>query len=143
MLPYPPIVLTVPALHVAAKKGEDYGDHPYSWGAGGGFGSGSGGVSGGSLGSGFANREAEFERAEAIVAAHGFMGAIAFAVLFPLGAIFIRAFSFRGLVWVHAAMQLFSYLIALAVMGLGLYIVMNAPFFSVLFFFPIVQCFLC
>ena len=46
----------------------------------------------------------------------------AFAFLFPIGAIIIRTASFRGLVWVHAGIQIFAYLLALAGLGLGVYI---------------------
>lgn len=47
---------------------------------------------------------------------------IAFVVLFPLGAIILRILSFRGLVWVHAAIQVFAYILAVAGLGLGVYI---------------------
>ena len=46
----------------------------------------------------------------------------AFAFLFPLGAILIRVASFRGLIWVHAAIQSLAYALALAGLGLGIYI---------------------
>lgn len=56
------------------------------------------------------------------VIAHGTIMGFAFAFLFPLGAIIIRTSSFRGLVWIHAAIQAFAYLLALAGLGLGVYI---------------------
>lgn len=56
------------------------------------------------------------------VTAHGTIMGFAFAVLFPLGAILIRTASFRGLVWIHAGIQAFAYLLALAGLGLGVYI---------------------
>jgi len=34
----------------------------------------------------------------------------------------MRTASFRGLVWVHAGIQLFAYILALAGFGLGVYI---------------------
>ena len=46
----------------------------------------------------------------------------AFAFLFPLGAILIRVASFRGLIWVHAAIQSLAYALALVGLGLGIYI---------------------
>ena len=46
----------------------------------------------------------------------------AFAFLFPLGAILIRTASFRRLVWVHAGIQIFAYILALTGLGLGVYI---------------------
>lgn len=56
------------------------------------------------------------------VITHGTVMGLAFAVLFPLGAIVIRTASFRGLVWVHAGIQLFAYMLALTGLGLGVYI---------------------
>lgn len=54
--------------------------------------------------------------------AHGIILGFAFAFLFPLGAILIRTASFRGLVWIHAAIQVFAWILALAGLGLGVYI---------------------
>lgn len=54
--------------------------------------------------------------------AHGAIMALVFVILYPLGAIIIRVLSFRSLVWVHAGMQLVSYLLALAGLGLGVYL---------------------
>lgn len=70
------------------------------------------------------------ERAD-VIAIHGLLGAIVFAVTFPFGAIIIRALNFQGLVWVHATVQTISYIGALVVMGLGISIVLNVPGFSV------------
>lgn len=56
------------------------------------------------------------------VITHGTLMGFAFAFLFPLGAIIMRTASFRGLVWVHAGIQLFAYILALAGFGLGVYI---------------------
>ena len=56
------------------------------------------------------------------VITHGTFMGFAFAFLFPLGAIIIRTASFRGLVWVHAGVQLFAYILALTGLGLGVYI---------------------
>ena len=56
------------------------------------------------------------------IVTHGVIMGLAFAVVFPLGAILIRVASFRGLVWVHAAVQSLAYAMALAGMGLGVYI---------------------
>ncbi|KAL8796368.1 MAG: hypothetical protein Q9195_001275 [Heterodermia aff. obscurata] len=43
----------------------------------------------------------------------------AFALLMPIGVFLIRLTSFKGLVWVHAGIQIFAYLAALAAFGLG------------------------
>jgi hypothetical protein len=47
---------------------------------------------------------------------------LAFVVFYPLGAIAIRALSFPGLLWVHAGWMIFAYMMALAMMGLGIWI---------------------
>ena len=56
------------------------------------------------------------------VITHGTVMGFAFAFLFPLGSILIRVSSFRGLIWVHAAIQSLAYALALAGLGLGVYI---------------------
>ena len=53
--------------------------------------------------------------------AHGTVMGFTFAFLFPLGAILIRVASFRGLIWVHAAIQTLAYALALVGLGLGIY----------------------
>lgn len=54
--------------------------------------------------------------------AHGVLAALAFVILFPAGAIAIRLASFPGIVWLHAAFQVFAYLVYIAAFGLGVYI---------------------
>lgn len=56
-----------------------------------------------------------------VLIAHGVLGPIAFAVFYPLGAMAIRLFHFKGLVWMHAGWMVFTYLIVLTVMGLGIW----------------------
>jgi len=58
--------------------------------------------------------------------AHGVLMGLAFAVFFPVGAIVMRVFRFKGLVWVHAASQAFAYILALAGLGLGVWIAVNS-----------------
>ena len=53
---------------------------------------------------------------------HGIAMCLAFIVGFPFGAFLIRLASFRGLVWIHASVQLLSYLVAIIGLGLGVYI---------------------
>lgn len=53
---------------------------------------------------------------------HGVIMCLAFIIGFPLGAFLIRLASFRGLVWIHAAVQLLSYLGAIIGLGFGIYI---------------------
>jgi hypothetical protein len=54
--------------------------------------------------------------------AHGTLAALAFVILFPSGAILMRLASFSGLIWVHAAFQVFAYLVYVVAFGLGVYI---------------------
>jgi hypothetical protein len=54
--------------------------------------------------------------------AHGTLAALAFVILFPTGAIAMRLLSFHGLIWFHAAWQIFTYLVYIAGFGLGVYL---------------------
>lgn len=56
-----------------------------------------------------------------ILIAHGVLASLAFVILFPAGAIAIRLASFPGVVWLHAAFQIFAYLVYIAAFGLGVY----------------------
>ena len=56
------------------------------------------------------------------IPAHGVIMCLAFVIGFPIGAFLMRLMSFRGLVWVHAGVQLLSYLGAIIGLGLGVYI---------------------
>ena len=87
-------------------------------GSSGGYG---GGAAGGSAGA-YASIASNFAKRNKAVVAHGIIMGLAFALLFPSGALLIRVFSFRGLVWVHAAFQLFAYTLAIVGLGLGVYI---------------------
>ncbi|KAK7559724.1 integral membrane protein [Phyllosticta citricarpa] len=98
------------------------------------------------LGQGF---QAEIRRMRRIQTAHGVVAALAWAVFFPAGAISIRVFSFPGLVWFHAAWQIFSYGLYIAGFGLGVYLatqdnymkeyhpIIGVVLFVLLFFQPI------
>ena len=54
--------------------------------------------------------------------AHGVLMCLAFVVFMPAGAIVIRLGHFRGVVNVHAGIQMFAYLMALAGMGVGIWV---------------------
>jgi hypothetical protein len=54
--------------------------------------------------------------------AHGVLASLAFVILFPAGSIAIRLASFPGVVWLHAAFQVFAYLIYIAAFGIGVYL---------------------
>jgi len=51
--------------------------------------------------------------------AHGVLASLAFVIFFPAGAIAIRLASFPGVVWLHAAFQVFAYIVYIAGFGLG------------------------
>ncbi|KAF2816764.1 CBD9-like protein, partial [Mytilinidion resinicola] len=57
-----------------------------------------------------------------MIAAHGVLAALAFVILFPAGAISIRLATFPGVIWLHAAFQVFAYIVYIAAFGLGVYI---------------------
>lgn len=50
---------------------------------------------------------------------HGVLMSAAFAILYPIGAVSIRSFSFKGLIWFHAGWMVFTYLIVLAGTAFG------------------------
>lgn len=56
---------------------------------------------------------------------HAIISTVAFALLFPLGSMGIRSLNIRNLVWIHAGWMVFTYLFALAGMGLGIWIVLE------------------
>ncbi|KAL9098157.1 MAG: hypothetical protein Q9163_006128 [Psora crenata] len=58
----------------------------------------------------------------AAIPLHGTIMSLVFVVSFPLGVFLIRLCSFRGLVWVHAGVQLLALLGALIGLALGIYI---------------------
>jgi hypothetical protein len=57
--------------------------------------------------------------------AHGILAGLCFAVFFPLGAISIRLFSFSGLVWFHAGIQIITTVIFIVAVGLGISMVQD------------------
>lgn len=52
--------------------------------------------------------------------AHGTLAALAFVIFFPFGAIAIRLASFTGVVWFHAAFQIFAYVVYTVAFALGI-----------------------
>ena len=54
-----------------------------------------------------------------IVIVHATLMGFAFVLLMPLGVFLIRLTSFKGLIWAHAGVQIFAYLVAVAAFGLG------------------------
>ncbi|KAF7904093.1 hypothetical protein EAF00_001427 [Botryotinia globosa] len=57
-----------------------------------------------------------------VTIAHGVLGSLAYVILFPSGAIAIRIFNFRNLLWLHAGWMVGAYLIVLASLGMGVWI---------------------
>jgi hypothetical protein len=51
--------------------------------------------------------------------AHGVCAGLSFAVLYPLGAIVMRLFSFSGVIWVHAGIQLITNVLFIVGFALG------------------------
>jgi hypothetical protein len=57
----------------------------------------------------------------AILLCHGILASVAFLVLFPAGAIVMRLGNFKGLVWIHAGIQVFAWVVFVVAFGLGLW----------------------
>ena len=70
--------------------------------------------------------QAFLNRVNKATIAHGTLMCLAFVVFFPLGSSVIRLGSFKGVIYVHAGIQIFAYFLALAGMGLGVYVA-HAP----------------
>ncbi|KAI4856553.1 hypothetical protein E4T45_01983 [Aureobasidium sp. EXF-8846] len=91
-----------------------------------GYGSGSYGSSGSGYGPGSAGFSipfgGDFEKAQRAMIAHGVLASLAFVIFFPFGAISIRLFSFPGLLWFHAVVQIIAYLLFIAAFGIGIYL---------------------
>jgi hypothetical protein len=75
---------------------------------------------------------ANIETRNRILMSHGIIAGLAFVILFPLGAIAIRLFSFPGLVAFHAACQCLGYLFFVVGFGLGVYIANKMDYVSIL-----------
>jgi hypothetical protein len=59
---------------------------------------------------------------QTMLIAHGVLASLAFVILFPAGSIAIRLASFPGVVWLHAAFQVFAYLVYIVAFGIGVYL---------------------
>ncbi|KAF2758050.1 hypothetical protein EJ05DRAFT_493018 [Pseudovirgaria hyperparasitica] len=62
--------------------------------------------------------------------AHGVLASLAMVIFFPLGSITIRLFSFSGLIWVHAGIQMLALFLLTAAVGLGIYIATKLNYLS-------------
>jgi hypothetical protein len=54
--------------------------------------------------------------------AHAAISPLVFALFMPFGAIMIRIFTFRGVLWFHAGWMIFSYILSFAALGTGIYL---------------------
>lgn len=62
----------------------------------------------------------DLPQARAIAMAHGITMALAFLVLFPAGAIFIRVLSVKQTMWIHASCQMLGWCLMLAGFATGM-----------------------
>jgi hypothetical protein len=68
---------------------------------------------------GFSQNGASISSLNMKLMAHGIMAGLCFAILFPFGAISIRLFSFPGLIWFHAGLQIVTQIIFIIAFALG------------------------
>ncbi|KAI9850796.1 MAG: hypothetical protein M1838_005051 [Thelocarpon superellum] len=61
----------------------------------------------------------EHETMLRVLEAHGILMGIAFALLYPLGAITLRLLRVRGVLWIHAGIQMLAYAMSLVAFGMG------------------------
>jgi hypothetical protein len=66
-------------------------------------------------------QDPEIRRINRLIWAHGITMAVAFAVLFPIGATLVKLFRFKGVVWFHSGWQLFTFAVAIAAWAIGIY----------------------
>jgi len=69
--------------------------------------------------------ESEYERLEHLLKVHGVVMGLAFAFLFPTGALIIRALHVRHLAWIHGAWQILAISLALIGLSIGLYVTLT------------------
>lgn len=113
------LVLTVASSTVTA-----YGSHGGSGYYGGSGGRGSGSNDDDDNGSNSAQVLGfNVQTMQAIRIAHGVLASAAFVFFFPVGAIAIRLIPSRLAIWIHAAFQVFAFLIYTAAFGLGIWMV--------------------
>ncbi|KAK4449651.1 hypothetical protein QBC34DRAFT_87310 [Podospora aff. communis PSN243] len=105
---------------VANAQYGGYGGGGRPGGSGSGSGSGFGNGNFGNFGNGAGFDIDAATRARTI---HGILAALSMVVLFPLGSIFMRVIPGRFAIWIHAAAQMIAYLVYIAGVGLGIYLV--------------------
>lgn len=60
--------------------------------------------------------------------AHGVLMSLTFVIFFPLGAILLRVLALDNIIRLHARFQAFAYIVALAGMGLGIYLAVRPSY---------------
>ena len=75
----------------------------------------------GSSGSSTSTGNVNFAQLAQVQTAHASVMSLAFLFFFPLGALIIRVGSFSGAIWIHAGIQILSYSLAIAGMGMGIW----------------------
>ncbi|KAF2669851.1 CBD9-like protein [Microthyrium microscopicum] len=68
-------------------------------------------------------RSAEDPTTAYLIAIHGIIAAVMFAIVFPLGGILIRIGKSKNLLWIHAGLQLGGLVGYLAAFGLGIWLI--------------------
>ena len=112
---------------VTLTSAQGYGGGSSAGGSGAGRGAGASGGAGGGAAGGIPPFLIPFlQRVTRATIAHGVLMCLAFVIFFPAGSVVVRLGRFNGVVYVHAGIQMFAYVLALAGMGLGVYVA-NAP----------------
>lgn len=57
-----------------------------------------------------------------IITTHGVLACMAFVIFFPSGAVSLRMLHFRNVVWLHAGMQGFAFLLYIIAFGMGIHL---------------------
>ena len=86
--------------------------------------------SGSNVGSSGSSSFVDLSKLPPIVTAHAAVMSLAFLFFFPLGAIIMRVGSFRASVWIHAGIQILSYSLAIAGMGMGIWMAQTLQLLS-------------
>jgi hypothetical protein len=73
------------------------------------------------------NSASEYSQFQMKQIAHGVIAALCFAVLFPIGGIVLRVFSFPGVVWFHAGFQIITWILFIVAFGLGVSMAQTSP----------------
>jgi len=73
------------------------------------------------------NSASEYSTLKKKQIAHGVIAALCFAVLFPIGGIVLRVFTFPGVVWFHAGFQMITWFLFIVAFALGVSMAQTSP----------------